>query len=165
MKKIKIFGMAVAITLTLVLVFSFTACTPSLEPQDPVEGLSSEKVDEIRIAYIQRREDSGVHYKRGRDSIVVESYYGTYDGLVILFLYPSYAGYYHLMVVKECIVDGIYIGSYTDPGTYIAYFDPDIVDDKTLAGTFIFLDDAYNDGYLTHDDLISISQKVSGQNA
>ena len=144
MKKIKLIGIIIAITLTLVLTLSFVACTPSLVPQEPVEGLSSAQVDDIRLAYM--REDS-FDYKSG-DIVTVGKYLGT--------VYDSGIGFSIIIVAINHYV--AYNDIYRKGGICVSYFDPrgDHAGRHDLEGR---IQDVYSDMYLS-DEVRQKIQKI-----
>lgn len=170
MKKSKLLVIIMSIIFAFVLVFAFAACTPTpyddWHSQGAVGELSSEKVNEIRLVHIKQLRAEGFQYKSDRDNVSISMYCGTYNGVIVGLMCSNIVGAQYPAVVNEpCIVDGVLIGTSTPPCFYFAYYDPDEIEDETLAGKLTTIEEVYNDGYLTHDDLISISQEVARQNA
>ena len=173
MKKIKVITVILTVALVCAFAFLSTACTS--DPQKPIEGLSSQKVDEIRRAYIDL-EFSGLD-QVGVGSAVVEGYFGTFGGVMAVQVHDvdiRESGMIYLddwiVEVHDYIIDGVFIdryGSplqnpnfYTYPYPYYAYFDPQYIAQDNHAGRLTSLDEAYYDGYLTKDDLKQISENI-----
>jgi hypothetical protein len=92
-----------------------------------------------------------VFYGCGKES-AVHTYYtvGEYSGHRVDFvrIEPKY-GAYAAVVVKYC-VDDVYIMTMPDPGYDYAVY----INDKD----FLLLQTAYEQGYITHDDLLAIAE-------
>lgn len=154
MKKIKLIGIIITITLTLVLTLPFAACTPSLVPQEPVEGLSSAQVDDIRLAYM--KEDS-FGYKSA-DIVTVGKYLGK--------VYDSGIEFSIIIVAINHYV--AHNDIYLKGGICVAYFDPegDHAGRHDLEGR---IQDVYSQMYLSdevHTEINKIVYEAEiGQNA
>lgn len=115
-----------------------------LSGEDEVPAISAEKEDAITKAYMKKYPDNG-----GVASIAV---FGEYKDAVAVMIYGKNASYTQALWSEE--VDGVTF-NYKD-GNYIVVFD---------GSGLLRLSEAFENGLLTHDDLVEIASRTPGHNA
>lgn len=135
-------------------IFSFAGCYKYI-PQDSVDGLSDEKVQEIREAYFEiKKEEKPDYYTNSSiEYMVIRRCLGTYgDFIVIEFENGAVDGD---TVIDNIIIDDVYIGDLVCGNMkYLVY----TADADYDGDTFIYLQYAYDEGLVTKDDLIAMSE-------
>ena len=149
-KKVVLFAACLIAALTFC---GFIGCGQE-EPNSGVDGLSDEKVTEIRRAYFEQfYKGDGIKYNI--NEIKILTYLGTYDGHIAVKLKDN-ADIETAVpeVVIEVIIDGIHIGSLGNANyKYMLYMSPEAKSEKALLN----LKEANEKGYVSKIDLQEIA--------
>ena len=130
--------------LSLIIIFAFsTACA---KPNPPVEGLDDETVEIIREKIYDSFAPHGAEDKLER--VIIKKYLGTYNNHVVV--YVDIQNGFWLTVVVDHIIDDVYLGTSGDPSQDFWVY--------TEGEDIIKIDKAYEKGYLTKDNLLSIAE-------
>lgn len=156
MKKLsKIF---ICLCLICILSALFVACKSSSDNDSeiisqPVGDLSAEQVTQIRkdfLEYYTEAEAAYTHHRYEFDinTIEVLKYLGTYSGNIAIEILND--NYDRDMDDTRFIVDGVEIGSWGANNEFWLYI-------KEQKIKFITFQSAFDSGYLSHEDLVSIA--------
>ena len=101
-----------------------------------LDSLGSEKINQVKKAYIQERLSFGYPADMTVDDVFISKYYGCYNDCIVVLLTDRFTGY-TAEVIDETIA-GVTI-TYGSSNTIVAYKD----------GSFYSLQEAHTAGYLT----------------
>lgn len=151
--KIGIFAALLILSCGLIFAFGCEKKNP------PVEGLSSEQVETIRKTYF--KETFGVdrrdEYGDDIDRTFITKYYGTYNGNIAFCLDDDNLVELLWVNTSDVRVDGIFVGYSGKHNMTKIYLNPEKTYDHKQV---LEIEEAYEKGYITRDQLLDISEKV-----
>lgn len=135
---------SIALLLSLMMICAFiVGCA---KPNPPVEGLDDETVAVIREKIYNTFAPHGAEDKL--EKVFIKKYLGTYNNHVVV--YVDIRNGFWITVVVDHIIDDVYLGTSGDPSKDFWVY--------TEGEDIIKIDKAYEKGYLTKDNLLSIAE-------